>query len=89
MKKNVLGIKIDDISMDKAMGILLSWLKRPGKYFIVTPNPEFIVAAHQDSQFKEILNQTDLAIPDGAGLQFAGVKNRISGTDLMEKLISL
>lgn len=89
MTKDVLGIKIDDISLDEALKMLRVWLERPGKYFIVTPNPEFIVAAHQDSQFKEILNQADLAIPDGAGLKLAGVKNTISGIDLMEKLISL
>lgn len=89
MKKNVLGVKVDDINMDQAMEVIEGWLKKPGKYFIATPNPEFIVAAQADSQFKEILNKADLAIPDGAGLKLAGLKNTVSGTDLMKKLIAL
>lgn len=89
MKKDVLGVKIDDINLDEALEVIKVWLKKPGKYFIATPNPEFIVAAQKDNQFKGILNKADLAIPDGAGLKLAGVKNTTSGTDLMEKLIAL
>lgn len=38
---------------------------------IVTPNPEQIVAAHRDPHFAKILNQADVALPDGIGLIFA------------------
>lgn len=65
------------------------------KLFIVTPNPEFIVYAQAHSWFKRILNQADIAIPDGVGLVMAGkilgepIKERISGTDLMEELCKI
>jgi N-acetylglucosaminyldiphosphoundecaprenol N-acetyl-beta-D-mannosaminyltransferase len=39
-----------------------------GKHYIVTPNPEFVVLAQRDKDFRRILNQADLAVPDGIGL---------------------
>lgn len=85
----ILGVKIDDLSLDEAVNLVNSWLIRKGKHFIVTPNPEFLVAAHKDASFKKVLNSADLSIPDGVGLKFSGkLKNRVSGIDLMERLIS-
>lgn len=89
MKVNTLGVKIDDISLDQAIYIVETWLKKGGKRYIVTPNPEFIVRAQNDQEFMEILNKANLAIPDGVGLKLAGVKNRIAGVDLMEKLCEI
>lgn len=89
-KVNVLGINVDDVSLDEAVGIVEQLLKLPGKHYIVTPNPEFIVAAKGDPIFTKILNDADLSIPDGVGLKLTGyVKNRVAGIDLMEKMIDL
>lgn len=90
MKKNVLGVRIDDINMEKALQTVEQWVWNPGKHFIVTPNPEILVAAQDDIEFKEILNKADLAIPDGAGLIWSGkIKNTLPGTDLMIQLVKL
>lgn len=90
MKKQVLGVKIDDINIDQAVNLVLGWLKGKTKHYIVTPNPEFLVAAQKDPVFKKILNDADLSIPDGVGLKLSGkVKNTVYGTDLMEKLVEL
>lgn len=88
MKKDVLGIKIDDINIDQAVGVVLNWLKKPGKYYIVTTNPETIVMAQKDPQLKKIINNADLSIPDGTGLRLAtDIVCNTSGIDLMEELI--
>lgn len=90
MKVNVLGVKIDDITLDQALKMVEKWIYSPGKYYIVTPNPEFLVAAQKDPEFKKILNGADLAIPDGAGLRLSGkIKNIFSGTDFMERLVKV
>lgn len=90
MKVQVLGVKIDDITIDQALETVEGWIKSGGKHYIVTPNPEFLIAAQTDNRFRKLLNDADLSIPDGIGLKLSGrVKNRVSGTDLMEKLISL
>lgn len=90
MKVNVLNVKIDDIAMEEALEICGKWIWQPGKHYIVTPNPEMIVAAQKDEVFRKILNDADLGIPDGKGLRLSGkVKNSFAGTDFMEKLIEL
>jgi N-acetylglucosaminyldiphosphoundecaprenol N-acetyl-beta-D-mannosaminyltransferase len=86
---NILGIKVDDISKNEALELVEGWFSKGGKRYITTPNPEMIVQAQNDSQFKEILNKADLAIPDGVGLKLAGIKNRLTGVDLMLDLIKL
>lgn len=91
MKVKVLGVKIDDISIDQAVQMVEDWLKGPDKqagFYIVTPNPEMVVLAQKDLEFKKILNNADLAIPDGIGLRLSGrVKHKVAGVDLMGKLV--
>lgn len=38
---------------------------------IVTPNPEQVVYAKKDERFRQILNQADIALPDGIGIVWA------------------
>ena len=87
----ILGIKINLVSMVEAVDLVSNWIKKKGKHYIVTPNPEFIMAARQDQEFWDILNQADLAIPDGVGLKLARtqIKEIIPGVDLMEQLCQL
>lgn len=86
-KVDILGVRIDVISMEQAIQTTLSWLKMGKKRYIVTPNPEFVMLAQSDEEFKKILNQADLAIPDGAGLKLSGkIKEIVSGVDFMDKL---
>ncbi len=90
MKVNVLGVNIDDVQINEAIDLVKSWLKGREKHYIVTPNPEFVVKAQNDPEFKKVLNEADLAVPDGVGLNwFGGVKNRVPGVDLMEDLVKL
>lgn len=88
MNKIILGVKINDVNMSEALEIVHGWLKKSGKHYIVTPNPEFIMTAQKDLEFKKILNDADLSIPDGAGLKLSGkIKNTVTGVDFMEKLV--
>lgn len=41
------------------------------KFFIVTPNPELILASNKNKKLKNALNSADLSIPDGIGLSQA------------------
>lgn len=87
MRVEILGIRIDDVSLSQAVSIVVKWLQEDGQHYIVTPNPEFIVTAQNDLDFQEILNKADLAIPDGVGLKITGrIKNITTGVDLMEAL---
>lgn len=70
-KATILGVKIDDVNMDEALTRIEKWIWNPGKHYIVTPNLEFILAAQKDAEFKRILNNADLAIPDSSSLGFS------------------
>ncbi|MDO8576736.1 MAG: WecB/TagA/CpsF family glycosyltransferase [Candidatus Daviesbacteria bacterium] len=90
MKVDILGVKIDDLNVAEALLVVEKWIWNPGKHYIVTPNPEFLVAAQKDPVFKKILNDADLSIPDGRGLKLSGrIKNTFPGTDFMESLVIL
>lgn len=90
MKKNILGVKIDDISINKISEIVFEWLKGKGKHYIVTPNPEILVMAQKDAEFKKILNNANLSIPDGAGLKLSGDIDCTSpGIDVLEALVKM
>ncbi len=94
-----MGVKIDDLTMAEALSVVEKWIWNPGKqslrpdglkHYVVTPNPEIVVAAQKDPAFKKVLNDADLSIPDGAGLKLSkNVRNTFSGTDFMESLIRL
>ena len=84
----ILGVKVDRVTLPQALKIVDSWLKTSKQHYITTPNPEMIVAAQKDNEFRRILNAADLAIPDGVGLRLAdGRLRRLAGADLMLKLI--
>jgi len=68
MSDKLLNVRIDYIRLDQAVETIVGWLKKPGKYFVVTPNPEMVVDAHFDGEFRKVLNSSDLAIPDSSRL---------------------
>ena len=93
-KVEILGVKIDNLSLQEVLEKVGNFLESKNKYFIVTANPEFLVAAKKDKNFKDILNYADIAVADGVGLvyaaKFLGHKlQRITGVDLFGFLCEL
>lgn len=68
---NILGVRVDKVDLKKSVDLIMNWLNSRGKHYVVTPNPEFLLAAQKDNEFKKILNNADLAIPDGSRLGWA------------------
>lgn len=87
---NILGVRVDKMSMEMVLAQVEEWIRRGGKHYIVTTNPEFVMAAQKDPNFKRILNNSDLSVADGIGLKLAGdVGNIIAGVDLVEEICGL
>ena len=80
---NVLGVNIDNISFGYALEKAKQMLKTDGTSMIFTPNPEIVMAAYEDPEFKEILNSADMCTPDGIGVVYAA---KILGTPLRERV---
>lgn len=79
MKTDVLGIQFDNLSREEARQAGAALLRAPEFHYVVTPNPEFILAAEKDLEFQKILNRADLVLPDGVGVVYSA---RILGTPL-------
>ncbi|MCX6798228.1 MAG: WecB/TagA/CpsF family glycosyltransferase [Candidatus Falkowbacteria bacterium] len=91
---NILGINISELNWPELIRKIKEFLNDGRQHYIVTPNPEIILASHHDEEFFYILNQADLAPADGFGLKIAarlGAKNlpRISGADLSPEILKL
>lgn len=92
-KVNILGVNVDDLSQKEAVAAIFSMAgDKKGHHQVVTVNSEFVMLARKDSNFREILNNADLAVADGVGVVFSKlilggkVHDRITGVDLIEKL---
>ncbi|MBI5071474.1 WecB/TagA/CpsF family glycosyltransferase [Candidatus Falkowbacteria bacterium] len=89
MKVNILGIKIDNLSKTDVLKKIDDFFSGGLGHYIVTANPEMVVAAGKDEKFLEILNKAGLTVPDGFGLILAArylrrpLPERITGVDLM------
>ena len=66
----ILGVRVDNVSMDKTLQRVESWLSKPGQYYITTPNLEIIQAAQNDEELEKILNQSNLSLPDSSRLSW-------------------
>ncbi len=91
----ILNVKIDELNFSEVMREIILFLKTKKLNQITTVNPEFILDAQKDRVFKKIINQSDLSVPDGIGLQFASlllgqkIGERITGVDLTWELAKL
>lgn len=70
-KINLLGIPIDVISLKQATDDILLYLNENKQKHIATPNNEMLVESTKNSEFKSVLQNTDLNLPDSTGLLIA------------------
>lgn len=87
----LLGVGINNFTKKEALEYILKILLKNGKKnFIITPNPEILVIANNNKNYKKILNSANLASPDGIGVMLAArflgkpLKERFSGVDMLE-----
>lgn len=92
---DILGIRIDEVTMDDAVKKVETFLTEDKMHLICTPNPEMIMTARDDDEFKRILNSSELNIPDGTGVLWAAkkmgrhLKERVTGFDFIHRIFEL
>lgn len=64
----IMGIKVLSTSMSQVLASIEKFITHNTRFYITTPNPEFVLMAQKNTALKEALNSSDLPIPDGIGL---------------------
>ncbi len=68
----ILGIKINhELTINDAVALIDAKMAENTFFQICTTNPEFIVDAQKDNEFKTIINDSFLSLADGSGVVFA------------------
>ena len=93
-KAKILNCRIDLIDEQNALNEAKKALMEKRNFHIITINPEMIMNSEKNPDFKELINNSDLNIPDGVGVKIAlKIKsinqNQIRGVDFSRKLIEL
>jgi len=91
----ILGVPVHGISQSEMLPLVKQLKDEPGLHQIATVNPEFVMMAQEDAEFRQVLCQADLCIPDGVGLILASrwqgteLPERVAGSDLVYALSKL
>ena len=87
------GVRIDDLTVAEFCDRVRQWLGMEERRVIFTPNAEVLLLARSNEIFRELLNQSDLSIPDSVSLCFAiaaltdgKLRSRIPGVDALQMI---
>ena len=86
------GIRADDVTWNEFLARIETFIAEGTPHQIATVNPEFVMAARRDPEFRQIINNAALAIPDGVGLLWAGrllnqpLRQRVTGSDGLPRI---
>ncbi|MDP2631314.1 MAG: WecB/TagA/CpsF family glycosyltransferase [Candidatus Uhrbacteria bacterium] len=96
MSVSIYNVNFDNLTRRELEQILIQWLAGHEQKMVFTPNPEMLLKSKDDREFKNLLNQSNLSIPDGVGLNYAyrafgGTESlhRHTGVDSLQMLASL
>jgi|HubBroStandDraft_4_1064222.scaffolds.fasta_scaffold11574_2 exopolysaccharide biosynthesis WecB/TagA/CpsF family protein len=86
----VLGVRTHAVQVKQVVGRMQEWIReRDGCRSVAAADMHCIVEAQHDSSFKNILNATDMVVPDGMPLVWMGrrhghiLRRRVYGPDLL------
>jgi len=92
---DLLGVRVDNVTMEEAVKKAEEFFTENRMHLICTPNPEMVMLAQDDEEFRKILNSSELNIPDGNGIVWASRKigeplsERVAGYDFIHKIFEL
>ncbi len=89
---NILGIDIHNVTMEETINILTAMATSGTSHHVMTVNPEFIMMAQHNDEFKTVMSKSSLKVPDGIGVLLAArilgkpLKERVAGVDTVYEL---
>ena len=94
-KLSIMGVRIDNKSMNETMEIIKDKISNNEQYIIYTPNTEIVMMCHKDQEFMDLVNKSHINVPDGIGLIYASklkghpLKEKVAGYDLSVNMLKL
>lgn len=89
----MLGVRVDSMEMQGAVDVIDGMTAAGGPARLVaTVNPEFVMTARRDPEFRDALERAELSLPDGQYVVWAlrrkgcPQRDRVTGVDLVEEL---
>src|SRR3989344_3936898 len=95
MDLSILGVKVSNLRKNEILERIQGLFSAGRQVLVVTPNPEMLVLALKDTEFRELLNNADISLADGFGLSLAAriqgekIIERITGTDFLIDVVRL
>ena len=92
MKKQVMTITFDNITMEEAVGVAMGHIAARSRCRVVTPNAEFALEAKKNPRFLNILNTSQLVLADGISVVLASkiignpMQGRVTGVGFAQAL---
>lgn len=92
---SIMGVRINNVTMNEVLNTVENKIEKQEKYIIYTPNTEIIMMCQEDKEFLDLMNQSDINIPDGIGLIYASktkdlpLKEKVGGFDLSVKMLDI
>ena len=89
----ILGVNVNSLTMAQAVEAVQQFIAEKKVALVATANAEMLMRATKDEELKDILNQADLVVPDGAGTVWAAghlgepMPERVAGFDLAQELM--
>jgi len=86
---NILGVAIDAVGFEEALDRVEDLIRSGGSHYVCVNSTQDIMISQDDETFRQIVNNADLATPDGWpvvwGLRANGLvqKGRVTGPDIM------
>ena len=92
MSAELMGIEIDNYTFEEGVNKGLELMHSGSVAQVVTINPEMYKESEQNEEFKQIIHEAEMVIPDGVGIKLGlllkGKKAaRIAGIDFARKLL--
>ena len=87
------GVAVHDITFDETVELILAWAREGSGGYVSTPNIDHLVRAKRDPEFRTLVRNARLRIPDGMGLiygaRIAGTpfRGRVTGRLLPEEIV--
>ncbi len=92
MRKDILGVTFDDLTMEQAIDRAMEHMNNGTKCRVVTPNAEIGLDCMKNAELREIVNGSELVLPDGVGVIYASrilkrpIGRKVAGCEFAENL---